>query len=485
MKTVTLNAVQSVGWGGKYWGQLKRDITMQPSWEKLQTSQIWTDKAQFAHLHVYLSGQSTPVTSESQNVITEMSAQVNSLSIQIADTQKVFMYGPAASVVSVAKPKVILFDTEDSDQTPEDIVSIATADNTATVIIMGDQGPAERILEAIQRKPTRQGQQVEKIVVFVDHEPAFAPTTITATTKRIDCIILTPIKNRTSHRGYIIVRGLGWRPSIMFSILKTLALSEADATMRNLVFIPNSKRTLSQIVERLAMHIVHLPNWQFMLGYRGPIGDPAVLASEVTAACNLHTSSVNPAIMSRELLKMWEGNPVSPEVMATIQAEVSQTEDPTQATQSKKRKRPPPPDPEPQSPPRVAGSLTKEGQKEMLKKMAVPSRKKAPPKEPTPSPSRSPSPSRREQFQRDREMAEQLEKRDREQRHLFDKAQHREQQRQHQTTMSQHTVVRKGDTGGASSSGSTRSSQSGGGGGSRRSGGVSAADLLPEDFPDV
>ena len=45
MNSTTITAVQSTNWGGKYWGQLKRNPDMNPSWDKLKMSALWTDEA--------------------------------------------------------------------------------------------------------------------------------------------------------------------------------------------------------------------------------------------------------------------------------------------------------------------------------------------------------------------------------------------------------------------------------------------------------
>ena len=76
MKSVSLAAVQSTAWGGKYWARLKKDINMSPTWEKLQSSQIWQDTAQYSHIHMLLSGKGTPVTSEPQAATVEAGGQV-------------------------------------------------------------------------------------------------------------------------------------------------------------------------------------------------------------------------------------------------------------------------------------------------------------------------------------------------------------------------------------------------------------------------
>ena len=418
MANVTLPAVQSQNWGGKYWNKLKADVNMVPSWDKLKTSVIWTDAVHFGHIQKWLRGEASPVMADSRNVIASDTGNVTSQSLQLGDQQKVFMHGPPLAVIKLSKPNLIVVETDDTDAPAPDLISMCTMENTSHVIIIGDTGPAEQLLTSVRAQPLRQGQKVIRMVCFLDNEPGFKATAFNEACKRVEILILTPNQRPNSHRGYFILKNLDWRVSIMASLIRVLNIP-ASNSLRNMIYVPNSKRSLKDMVAYLGMYIVHLNQWQCMLGLRRHVGDTKMLVVELQEAITMEMQSDIPLTLSREHLRYWEGLPLTHEVLVDILSQVK-----GDGATDKKRKRDTPSQQKPAE--LIAGELTEEGKKETAKKMKAP-RKQAHPTKKDKDPEkekekdsdsasqrsqsrRARSPTTLEQEKADRAMAEQLER---------------------------------------------------------------------------
>ena len=152
MSVVSLKAVSSSKWGGQFWSKLKKTPESGPKWEKLKDSDIWTDKATYGHLHAFLAGRTQPVKSDARHLITAAVGEVTTQSMQIGEESKVIMVGPPAGVMSVAKPKVLLFEVELDWLVDENFVALAAGDTTCSLIITGEPKPTNMLLEAVQRQ---------------------------------------------------------------------------------------------------------------------------------------------------------------------------------------------------------------------------------------------------------------------------------------------------------------------------------------------
>ena len=231
---------------------------------------------------------------------------------------------------------------------------------------------------------------------------------------------MTPNQHTISHRGYFLLKDITWRPSIIASIIRCINLP-ASSISKNMVYIPNSRRTMTQLVEMLALYIVHLDHWQCMLGLRRPVGDPSMMLGDLQEACGLQLNSLQPKVFAKELLRYWEGLPLTSSVLADFSAEVE-----GQPSQSDKKRKKDQSSSQTQESEGRAGQLTQQGQKELLKqsKPQKPKKQKiadpegdveivsqpAPPKPPRKKAPTSTTTTSREQIASDRALAEQMER---------------------------------------------------------------------------
>ena len=311
METLTVAAVQSKNWGGKYWSQLKRNPDQEPSWDKLINSSLWDDDV-YPHVREYLAGRTTVVRSEAKNVISAAEGQVTTMSLSLRDRNKIFMYGPVLGVQSISKPKVLLVETNgpavDGGQEAETAI---IQDPTSHVILMGDTVDVERMLQRVQESASRTGQNIKRLHCFVEMDTAFSAQLSHEASKHILIALLTPTTHLISHRGYFVLKGLGLRSSIIASCLRCLNVP-TSSVLRNLLYIPNQKRPLKSCIDLLGDLIVNLTTFQTQLGLSSrSVGDTNIFQSDVQSAVTMQSQSENSVTMTHELLAFFEGVPLT------------------------------------------------------------------------------------------------------------------------------------------------------------------------------
>ena len=326
MKEVTIPCLTSPKWGGSFWAKIKNGQVDTPGWDRLKLTEFWQNPDRFRAVHRILNGSADVAKAETEATIAVERGSVKQSMLDIGHEdsitgrrQKQFMLGKPLPVLAVALAQAVIIELDIMEEWVSPwLMKVLEYDVNTPLIIMGPREAVKMVELTIHQDDRRQTQTIRRVIMYTDEEGPFGLRDDRCQCKDVHILLVTPHEHIGTYRPYIILRNLpSTPPQVYLYLLSIIGLPEAHHC-RNVVWIPNTTRSVETIQQIIAEAQVHLPSWSFLLGHIQPLGDTTTFLASLTrcltaAHADMRSPNVEAKYTEHVLKLIRQGDILSPE----------------------------------------------------------------------------------------------------------------------------------------------------------------------------